>query len=297
MKIPAYAKINWFLQVMGRRPDGYHNLHMLMQRIQLHDTLYLTSAEQLSLQMSVKPSAETSFDIPCDENNIVLRSARLLQQECNCTLGAQIVLEKRIPSQAGLGGGSADAAATLQGLNQLWNLRLTPKQLALLGLRLGADVPYCLNSKPALVGGMGEDIQVVDIDEQYAMLLIQPEVGISTAALFSTLSGLKKRDQAIPAASVDATLRALQTRDYALLRTSSTNDLQAAAEAMVPQVSQIQRDLYAHGAAFAQMTGAGSVVFGVFITQADAERAAASLSEHYQSVILTNTLPDTKAVP
>jgi 4-diphosphocytidyl-2-C-methyl-D-erythritol kinase len=296
-KIYAHAKINWFLEVVSKRPDGYHDLNMLMQRIHLHDTLHLIPADHISLQIVSDPVSRYPINIPTDESNIILRAIRLLQQHCNISAGARIVLEKRIPQQAGLGGGSADAAATLQGLNILWGLNLSSDQMAALGLQLGADVPYCLQSKPAIVGGIGEQVNLVDIPEQYALLLIQPQAGISTAKLFTSLSDNKHNLKNSRTFCLEATLQALKTRDFSLLRTSAINDLQIAAQSMVPQISEIQHTLYTHGAAFAQMTGAGSAVYGVFPSQQDAERAMAALSPSYPHSILTHSLSDATVAP
>ena len=153
MRILARAKINWSLDITGRREDGYHLMDMLMQPVTLHDIVTIEKAEEVTLTTS------GSLLLPPSEDHLALRAARALQKHTGCSLGASIHVEKHIPVGAGMGGGSADAAAVLHGLNALWQLNLTQQELEAIGLTLGADVPFCLRGGLTRTTGIGEIMQ------------------------------------------------------------------------------------------------------------------------------------------
>ncbi|MDQ3927993.1 MAG: 4-(cytidine 5'-diphospho)-2-C-methyl-D-erythritol kinase, partial [Chloroflexota bacterium] len=169
LELPAYAKINLGLEVTGKRPDGYHNLVSIMQLVDLHDTLTFSPADDLRL-FSDDPAMLAEGD-----NNLVLRAAHLLQRTCDVRKGAHITLDKRVPSAAGLGGGSSDAAATLLGLLRLWGLDLPREELSRLGGLLGSDVPFFFAGPTALVEGRGEQVTPLGASPVfYAVLVSQP---------------------------------------------------------------------------------------------------------------------------
>ena len=172
----ARAKINWSLNITGLRADGYHLLDMLMQTIDLHDTLEIEPAVGLSL---------TVGDTPAGEENLVLRAAMALNRHAGTRRGARMALIKRIPARAGLGGGSADCATALRALNGLWGLGLSEVELLEIGLSLGADVPFCLTGGLARVRGIGEDILPVPQAPSIPLVLVVPGGGLSTGAVFS----------------------------------------------------------------------------------------------------------------
>ena len=176
----ANAKINWSLSVLGVRPDGYHELDMLMQSVSLHDTLAFEESDGLSLSVDGRPAA-------WDEKNLVCRAASLLRARCGQTRGVRVSLVKRIPAMAGLGGGSADGAATLLALNRLWELNLPMTELLSLGLSLGADFPFCLTGGLQRVRGVGELLQPLDAPSSPGLLLVMPDEGLSTGAVFSSV--------------------------------------------------------------------------------------------------------------
>ena len=175
--VQAHAKINWSLGVLGRRTDGYHDLDMLMQPLALSDELVFESSRWLSLSVDGAPA-------PSGEKNLVLRAASLLCDATGKQRGARITLVKRIPTRAGLGGGSADCAATLLALNRLWNLKLSMRSLLALGARLGADVPFCLSGGLAHVGGLGEKITALPGAPSIPLAMVTPGGGLSTPAVF-----------------------------------------------------------------------------------------------------------------
>lgn len=267
MIVRAYAKVNWHLSVLGRRQDGYHLLDMVMQRIDLHDDIVLVPAEGLSLTAEGLP-VETGPD------NLILRAARALQQASGTDSGAQIHLTKRIPLGAGLGGGSADAAAVLQGLNALWGLGCSKAELQRLGAGLGADVPYCLEMEPARVGGVGEAIRPLSPFAPCSLVLRQPEAALNTREVFARFDAGRAQRQARDA---EAVIEALSEGGLERLRSCAVNDLQSPAEGLLPEISTMINELYAAGASFAQMTGSGSAVYGAFPVHKKARAAYQTL--------------------
>lgn len=252
MIVSAYAKVNWALNVTGRRPNGYHELDMLMQTVSLCDTLALEEDEALSLTCD-------QADVPCDGRNMVLRAGRALQQATGCTRGARIHLEKRIPSQAGLGGGSSDCAAALHALNALWGLNLPLDALMEIGLTLGADVPFCLTGGLCRARGLGEQLTRLPAPRR-TVLLVKPPEGLSTPEVFAAFDRLPAPE----AADVEGAARALEDTDDPLLARTARNMLTDAAVSLCPEVGETLKRLRSLGAQFCAMSGAGSACLALF---------------------------------
>ena len=271
----ACAKINWALNITGRRDDGYHLLDMLMQTIDLRDTLEIEAADALSLTVDGEPAGE---------ENLVLRAARALNGRAGTRRGARMALTKRIPARAGLGGGSADCAAALRALNALWGLDLGEETLLEIGLSLGADVPFCLTGGLAVVRGIGERVDRVPDGPCIPLVLAVPGGGLSTGAVFS----LWDRG-GFPAVELDtrALADAVVRRDLPAVDRLCANALTAPAVSLLPEVEKALRRMRDLGAAAAFMTGSGSAVVGAFETPAAARCAAGTLP----GAILTQTLP------
>ena len=250
MRLLARAKINWALNVTGRRENGYHELDMLMQSVSLCDELTLAPDDGLSL-------ADADTGAPLSEDNLVLRAARALMARANRPLGARMRLTKRIPSMAGLGGGSADCAAALTGLNRLWDLRLSPQALSAIGLSLGADVPFCLAGGLQRARGLGEQLTPLPGAAPKELLIVMPPRGLSPPQVFGAFDGMP----ASAPADIASAARALATEDAALLRQSARNMLQAPAQSLYPPIADMVRALYERGARFAAMSGSGSACF------------------------------------
>lgn len=176
LTIPAPAKLNLFLHITGRRPDGYHELQTVFALLDHGDLLHINAADELTL--------DVDNDAPTGEDNLVWRAARLLQQHTGSQAGAALRLEKRLPAGGGLGGGSSDAASTLLGLNRFWGLNLERETLAELGLKLGADVPVFVHGHSAWAEGVGEQLTPVELPESW-YLVVHPGVTVSTGAVFS----------------------------------------------------------------------------------------------------------------
>ena len=249
---PAPAKLNLFLHVVGRRDDGYHLLQTLFRFIGFSDTLHFTLRED-----GVIRRVNEIENVP-QERDLCVRAARLLQQECGCTQGADITIEKRIPMGGGLGGGSSDAATTLLALNRLWNLGLSRQRLMQLGLTLGADVPVFVFGENAFAEGVGEQLHAYPLPEAWYVVLFPP-VHVATARIF-----------AHPELTRDTI--SLRIRDLSLQ--ASKNDLQPVVCGLFPEIG---RHLAWLGQfAEARMTGSGACVFAGF---ASAERAQAVLKQ------------------
>lgn len=277
MQIEARAKINWALEIIGRRADGYHLLDGVMQPIALADTLFIEESTALSLTLE-------GAALSAGEDNLVLRSARALQAYANTNQGAKIHLIKRIPMGAGLGGGSADAAAVLKGLNILWQLNLPMKTLLDIGGRLGADIPFCLLDAPMRAQGIGEILTPIPCGRTFPLLLIQPCEGLSTKEIFTAYHQENPKG-----GSVENVMEALKNGDLALMESSAVNMLQTVSVLKKPVLQTAINALYSSGASFARMTGSGSVVFGVFENESAARNACEALKNKYPVCVLTQT--------
>lgn len=238
-ELPAPAKLNLFLHVVGKRDDGYHLLQSVFVPIDWQDELHLERRDDGQLHRH-----DLTVALPADD--LCLRAARLLQQASGCALGADISIAKHVPSGAGMGGGSSDAATVLIGLNRLWGLNWTREQLLPLALKLGADVPFFLGDGPAWVEGVGEQLHPIAVPAQ-RVAVVKPADSLPTAAIFASPHLQRSKTQAIVVGSF------ADSSDY-------RNDLQAAAEAASPQVHQAVQ-LLRQAFGNSRMTGSGSAVF------------------------------------
>ena len=263
----AYAKINWSLNIVSARGDGYHELDMLMQTLELADELTFTPAKWISLSINGR-------QLPVGGRNLVIRAANALNDYMGKRRGAKITLRKNIPIRAGLGGGSADCAATLVALNRLWNLRLPEEILMRIGAKLGADVPFCLRGGLARVRGIGEALEPLEGAPRFPLVLLHPGQGLSTAQVFERWDALADGEQP---ADMDALQRAVCAGDLTEMAAAAGNALEAPAISLLPEVRQAMERLRAEGARMVRMTGSGSAVFGVFADDASAQAAAERL--------------------
>ncbi len=288
--LKAYAKINWTLDILGSREDGYHLMDMLMQAISLHDTLTFEPADTLRLFGTQKKTADIASPslVPFDERNLVIKTAKKLQDYTSTAKGAMITLEKNIPAGAGLGGGSADAAATLIGLNQLWNLGLSHQVLEEIALQIGADVPFLLRGGLARVKGIGEVLTALTPAPCYHLVLLQPCEGLSTREVFAGFDAVPLHEQKHP--QTDVAQQALLTCQTSVLAEAMHNVLQPVSLPYRPTMQTAIDDLIAKGAIHAMMTGSGSVVYGVFDDAKKASNAHQALLASYDPCILCHTI-------
>jgi len=282
--LKAHAKINWTLDILGTRHDGYHLMDMLMQSVEMHDTLWLEEADTLILEDAAAISTSTaknagdelsSAAVTYDENNLVFRAARKLRDHCHVDKGARIRLLKSIPSGAGMGGGSADAAAALRGLVKLWQLDISEEDLLRLGLSLGADVPFMLTGGLAHVGGIGEKIERLSPAPEVWLVMLQPCGGLSTREVFGAFDALDPASLDRP--DTKKAQEALLACDLPALGKAMNNVLEGVSVKARPALAQSAKLLEALGAVRGMMTGSGSVVYGVFESREKAETAAEKL--------------------
>ncbi len=264
----AWAKLNLFLEVTGRRGDGYHELDSLIVFAGTGDRLEMFPANDLTLEIGGPHGAPLS----AGADNLVVAAARALRQSAGKTVGARIVLDKRIPVAAGVGGGSADAAAALDGLNELWRLGLGEARLRELGITLGADVPVCLFGRPALVRGSGEIIQRAPPLPPAWLVMANPGIALATPAVFEARRGAfsEPHDWPPDVKTLGDLIAALEER---------RNDLEPPARSLVPEIDRVLAALAdLPGARLARMSGSGATCFAIFATAEEARRAAALLT-------------------
>ena len=253
LTLPAPAKLNLFLHINGRRPDGYHELQTLFQFLDHGDELQFALREDGEIRLN------TDIEGVPHDSNLIVKAARRLQEQSGCKLGADIWLDKRLPMGGGIGGGSSDAATTLLGLKHLWNLDWDEDRLAALGLTLGADVPVFVRGRAAFAEGVGEKLTPVELDEPW-FLVVVPQVFVSTAEVFS---------------DPELTRDTPPIKVRSLLGVDGHNDCQPAVEKRYPDVRNalIQLGKFTE----ARLTGTGACVFGSFPNQGDADKVRRQL--------------------
>ncbi len=280
--LSAPAKINLTLEILGKRPDGYHELRMLMAGLGLADRLAFRAAPDWRLACS-RP------DLGAGEDNLVTRAARLLQAtpagRRRGPLGAAVRVTKNIPLGAGLAGGSSDAAQALRGLNRLWNLKLGPRALHALARRLGSDVPYCLQGGWALARGRGEKLKGLSGMPDFWVALLNPGFQVSTAWAFS-----RARPAASRANRTLEAIRILQRKDLAKLQDACVNDLEPVTAGRHPEIRKMKRLLLEQGAIASQMSGSGPSVWGLFSTKQNALKAVKELKKKVNFCIVAQTI-------
>lgn len=264
----ARAKINLAIDVLSRQANGYHQVAMVLQSISLADRLTFREKRQ-GIQLSC-----TNPHLACGEGNLVYRAARLLQdmKGIGGDRGVQIHIEKNIPMEAGLAGGSSDAAAALLALNQLWDLRLSKERLLELGLKLGTDVPFCLTGGTAMARGLGEKITPLPPLPPFPLVLVKPSFGLSTALVYRSLSleHIKQRPDLL------SLVAALQEKTPQGIFPYMANVLEEGVGDKGPTIAGLKEDLQSAGARGILMSGSGTTVFGFFNDEQKARKTVAS---------------------
>jgi 4-diphosphocytidyl-2-C-methyl-D-erythritol kinase len=268
VKIRAPAKVNLFLRVVGRRQDGYHLLDTLIVPVSLYDVIEIRRTPAKWPQAS-NPRIKISCDnrnVPLGEENLAYRAAQLLLEQLDRRTNVAIHIQKRIPIGAGLGGGSTDAAATLLGLNRLFNLKLSAARLERLALRLGADVPFFIRAHPARAHGIGEVLRRVRGLVHFWLVILYPGFPVATGLVYRKLP--KKLTKPTSSNSIRISLRRFDTLTDLLV-----NDLETVTLKSYPKIRLLKEKLLREGAAGGLMSGSGSSVFGVFGSKGLAQRA------------------------
>lgn len=268
IEIKAPAKINIGLSILSKRADGFHNLSTLFYPISdLFDVLIFEPAVNFSFVCN-------SDSIPNDHSNLVVKAKNILEMVTERSIKVKITLNKQIPSQAGLGGGSSDAAATLISLNEMFHLGLKYEQLINLSLQLGSDVPFFIRSKPAIGASRGEVLDYLDLEITEPILLINPGINIPTRVAFQNIVPL---DTWFDFRSIIVNNKL----DYALMKSNVKNDFEKYVFEKYPVIEKIKKQLYENGALFALMSGSGSSVYGIFPDITAAETAKQNISKDY----------------
>lgn len=270
IKLKALGKINLGLDVLGRRPNGYHDVRMVMQTVYLYDQILLekTDKEGISLETNL-------FYLPVNENNLAYRAAKMLIDEFTIKEGVHISLEKHIPVAAGMAGGSSNAAAVLYGMNRLFQLGLTDQELMERGVKLGADVPYCIMRGTVLAEGIGEELTPLPAMPKCHVLLAKPPISVSTQKVYEKLDA----QEVTKHPDIDGILLGLQTGDLEKITSSMGNVLENVTITEYPQIERIKDVMKEEGALNAMMSGSGPTVFGIYDDKMLARRAAARIRE------------------
>ncbi|MEP9385789.1 4-(cytidine 5'-diphospho)-2-C-methyl-D-erythritol kinase [Mesorhizobium sp. KR9-304] len=280
----APAKINLALHVTGRRPDGYHLIESLAVFTRFGDRITIEPADRDEFNVSGRYAA----DVPGDESNLILKARDRLRALCGQARAAPVAigLEKNLPVAAGIGGGSSDCAAVLRGLADLWGVDPGDAALVRIGSALGADLPMCLAAKPLVARGTGDELSFVADFPALGLVLVNPGVGVATAAVFSAL---ERRDNA----SLPPLPRHFDFHSVRNWLDETRNDLEDAAQTIEPSIGAAKAALVKAGAGFARMSGSGATCFGLFETGNVAKRAAAAIRSRHPDwfVAATRSMP------
>ena len=264
MDLKALAKINLGLDVLGKQEDGYHSVRMVMQTIYLYDEIRLTKRKEPGIELI----SNLSY-LPSGDGNIAYKAAKLLQEEFGIQEGIKISLKKHIPVAAGLAGGSSNAAAVLFGMNRMFGLGLKQKELMERGVKLGADVPYCIMRGTVLAEGIGEKLSVLPPMPKCTVLIAKPPVSVSTRTVYEALDA--KAIEEHP--DIDGIIDGLEKGSLKAVAASMGNVLESVTIPMHPVIEALKNEMKAAGALNAMMSGSGPTVFGLFENRADAKEA------------------------
>ena len=264
ISLKALAKINLGLDVVRRREDGYHEVRMIMQTIQLYDRLDIKRTQEPGIQIQTN----LSF-LPVNENNLIYKAAKLLMDEFSITDGVSVKLDKRIPVAAGMAGGSTDAAAMLIGVNRLFSLGLTKRQLMERGVQIGADVPYCIMRGTALAEGIGEALSPLPPMVKCPVLIAKPSISVSTKFVYQNL----KLDDTTIHPDIDRLIDDIKAKSLHDIAAHMGNVLETVTIPNYPVIDEIKKHMLSNGALGAMMSGSGPTVFGLFDNEDTAKKA------------------------
>ena len=275
--IKCNAKINLSIDVKGIRPDGYHDVELILNEISLYDILNVKLTKEKKINLTCDDKS-----LPTDSKNIAYKAAEMFFAETNLDLGADITLNKRIPHGAGLAGGSADAAGVLRALNTLTGSALSDERLFKLASRLGADVPFCLCGGCALGEGIGDILTPLPPLKGFSYVIVKPDESISTAYVYKNLD-LNMRPKNL---NVHKVAEGIRRRDIQMVIQNAGNIMEGVTALKFPVINDIKTFMYKSGAMLSLMSGSGTSVFGIFDDLATARKAAEALSKVYNSVYM-----------
>lgn len=282
MILRAYAKVNLSLDVIGKREDGYHLLKMIMQQIDLYDTITIHKNNTGNINITCNKSY-----VPIDERNLAHKAAKLFMNKYGVEEGVDIDIEKNIPVSAGLAGGSTDAATVLKAMRALFKGRkISNKDLKKLGLRLGADIPYCIEGGTALCEGIGEQITPLRPFSNLILVLVKPNFGVSTRDVYKAL----QLEKIYRHPNTNHMIKAIKEKNLESLVYNMRNVLENVTVGSYPTISFIKKEMIRMGAKGALMSGSGPTVFGIFEDMLSAQRAYENFKKYYTEVFITRTL-------
>ena len=268
--LKALAKINLGLDVLGKRDNGYHDVRMVMQTVYLYDNVTMTRTKEAGIQVETNLSY-----LPVDENNIAYKAAKIIIDEFGIQEGVHIKLDKHIPVAAGMAGGSSNVAAVLVGMNRLFGLGLSQKELMERGVSLGADVPYCVMRGTALAEGIGEILSPLPPLPKCYVLIAKPSISVSTKVVYETLYA----KEIVEHPDIDGVLEGLEHQDIKKVAASMGNVLESVTTLKYPIIEKIKDAMKEAGALNAMMSGSGPTVFGIFEDRKVAKEAQQKLKE------------------
>lgn len=281
VEMVANAKVNLSLDVVRRREDNYHDLEMIMQEIDLADKIFIKEIDVDEIRVLCNRD-----DIPTDETNIVYKISYTIKNRFNIDKGLEIKIDKNIPIAAGLGGGSADAAATIKGLNKLWNLNMSEQDMIDISKPLGADIPFCIIGGTAVARGIGDKLTKISGLKETMILLVNPEIGVSTKFVYQSLNldVIEKRPD------TGKLVDAIQANDLNYIANNMVNVLETVTIKEYPLIDKIKEEMIQYGAIGSLMSGSGSTVFGIFDDESAIDNAEKEFRKQYNLVIRTKTV-------
>jgi 4-diphosphocytidyl-2-C-methyl-D-erythritol kinase len=269
----APAKINLALDVLGKREDNYHNLRMVMTTVDLYDRLYFEVLEKDVIIIN-----SNKYFVPKDDKNFAYKAAKIIKERYHLNQGVKITINKSIPVAAGLAGGSSDAAATIRGLNRLFNLSMSLEEMIEIGKEIGSDVPFCIYNKTAIAEGRGERLTVLPRPMKCWVVLIKPNFGVSTKEIFDHVNM-----NTICHPNVDAVIHAVKNQDYQKLCQSIGNSLEDVTFSLYPEVKELKEKLKRLGADAVLMSGSGPTIYALTLKERKAKTIMNSIDKnHFQ---------------
>ena len=284
MRLKALAKINLGLDVLRRKEDGYHEVKMIMQTISLHDQIHMRKIEEDEIRIRTN-----LYYLPNNENNLAYKAAKMLKDEFHIPGGVSINLKKEIPVAAGMAGGSSDAAAVLFGMNKMYELKLSMQELMDRGVKLGADVPYCIMRGTALAEGIGEKLTKLPAMPKCHILIAKPPINVSTKFVYENLHANDMKPEDHP--PVDAQVEALKEGDLEKLVANMGNVLERVTVPEYPVINEIKQLMLDAGALGSMMSGSGPTVFGIFTSYTKAKEAYEKIEQSGLSKQIYLTTP------
>ena len=270
LELRALGKINLGLDVLGRRDNGYHDVRMVMQTVYLYDQIKIERTKEPGIQLSTN-----LFYLPVNENNLAYQAANLLMEEFQISEGVKITLDKHIPVAAGMAGGSSNAATVLFGINQMFSLGLSQKELMERGVTLGADVPYCIMRGTVLAEGIGEILTPLPDMPKCYILIAKPPISVSTKMVYEKLDAHEIQEHP----DIDGILHGLENQDLQQIASCMGNVLEKVTIEEYPVIEEIKSVMKDNGALNAMMSGSGPTVFGIYDDKQRAKNAASKIKE------------------